>query len=64
MPQARIVNRCQQSCVAETDVVGWTPSPAVESAIANATVLAERIMARIDSQWSREVQAELRHGTV
>jgi len=32
------------------------PSPALESAIADAITIAERIMARIDSRWPSEVE--------
>jgi len=31
------------------------PSPALESAIADAITIAERIMARIDSRWASQV---------
>jgi len=41
------------SILASRHLANWDgrPSPAVESAIADAISLAERIMARIDSRW-------------
>jgi hypothetical protein len=41
------------SILAARKLAQWDgrPSPAVESAIADAIVTAERIMARIDSRW-------------
>jgi gamma-glutamylcysteine synthetase len=41
------------SILAARKLVNWDgrPSPALESAIADAITIAERIMARIDSRW-------------
>jgi gamma-glutamylcysteine synthetase len=45
------------SILAARKLAHWDgrPSPALESAIADAITIAERIMARIDSRWASQV---------
>jgi len=49
------------SILAARKLANWDgrPSPALESAIADAIAIAERIMARIDSRWPTEHGIEL-----
>ena len=48
------------SILAVRRLANWDgrPSPMLESAIADAITIAERIMARIDSQWPTKPSAE------
>jgi len=48
------------SILAARHLAHWygRPSPAVESTIANALTIAERIMAKIDSRWPTERKRE------
>ncbi len=50
------------SILAARKLADWDgrPSPALESAIANAITLADRIMAKIDSKWPANPRVEFR----